>query len=139
MATDGPEHVHEHEHEPGHAHGHPHAHPGAGARGHVSAHNPHAGQGPVTLELGDGLGAVVLRVPPDMVGEEIEVSPVGCDGRRHHVEVLPRRTPGGSIVFAAVYPGLREGGWTLWRADGTPALVVEVADGVVSEVSWPGG
>lgn len=129
MSTSGPDH--------GHDHGHPHGSTHADARGHVSSHNPYAGQGPVVLDLGDGIGAAVLRTPEDMVGHEIHISPVGEDERRHHVEVLPRRTPGGSLLCAAVFPGLPEGDWTVWREDGKPALVVEVLAGRVSEVQWP--
>lgn len=88
------------------------------------------------LDLGDGVGAVVLRAPEDLVGHEIDISPVGQDDQRHHVEVLPRQA-GPRTMFAAVYPGLAEGSWTLWRTTTEPALVVDVTGGRVTEVDWP--
>lgn len=47
------------------------------------AENPWAGQGAVLLDIGDGVGAVVVTCPPAWEGAEIEVEPL--DG-----QVLPR-------------------------------------------------
>lgn len=116
--------------------GHAHPHAVTGAAAHVSAHNPGAGQGPVVLDIGEDVGALVLHAGHDMVGREIEISPVGADEDRRHVEVLPRRTAAG-VRYAAVYGSLARGAWTLWHGDGRPALVVDVPGGRVVEVSWP--
>ncbi len=43
--------------------------------------NPHAGQGSVLLDIGGDVGALVVAMPPSMVGTEIEIGPVG--GHRH--------------------------------------------------------
>lgn len=112
-----------------------HPHPTGGAS-YVSAHNPGAGQGPVVLDLGDDLGALVLHTSDDLVGREIDISPTTDPSARHHVEVLPRRTATG-IRYSAVYGSLREGSWTLWRDPTTPVMVVQVNGGHVTEVSWP--
>lgn len=104
---------------------------------HVSAHNPGAGRGSVVLDIGGDVGALVLHTRDDMVGREIEISPVGRDQERSHVEVLPRRTPSGSVQPTAVYGALRDGGWTLWDSDGAPAMVVVVRGGEVAEATWP--
>lgn len=104
---------------------------------HVSAHNPRAGQGAVVLDIGGDVGALVLLTRPDMVGREIEISPLGEDTYRRHVEVLPRPTVAG-MRYAAVYGGLREGHWTLWGDDDVPVLVVSVRGGEVTEADWPG-
>ena len=121
--------------DPGHHH---HDH-GAHAPGHVSAHNPGAGQGPVVLDIGEDVGALVLHARDDMVGREIHISPAGRDDDRSHVEVLPRRTPGGTVRPTAVFGALAQGRWTLWGADGGPVLVVAVAGGEVAEATWPAG
>lgn len=106
---------------------------------HVSAHNPGAGQGPVVLDIGEDVGALVLHTRADMVGSEIEISPVGDDDRRHHVEVLPRRTPGGRVVPTAVFGALPQGDWTLWGAGGRSVMRVTVVGGEVLEATWPEG
>ena len=107
--------------------------------GHVSAHNPGAGRGPVVLDIGEDVGALVLHTRDDMVGREIDISPAGRDDDRSHVEVLPRRTPSGSVRPTAVFGALAQGRWTLWGVDGTPALVVSVSGGEVAEATWPAG
>ena len=43
--------------------------------------NPHAGQGSVLLDIGGDVGALVVTMPPAMVGVEIEISRQG-GGRR---------------------------------------------------------
>lgn len=111
-----------------HGHAHPHQ--------HVSAHNPHAGQGPVVLDIGETTGALVLGARPDMVGREIDISPVGADADRRHVEVLPRQTAAGTR-YVAVYGGLPQGRWTIWGAYGEAVIVVEIIGGAVAEAHWP--
>jgi hypothetical protein len=39
--------------------------------------NPHAGQGSVLLDIGGDIGALVVTMPLAMLGEEIEIAPVG--------------------------------------------------------------
>ena len=43
------------------------------ALAHVREHNPHAGQGSVLLDIGDGVGALVVRMPEAMLGQEVEI------------------------------------------------------------------
>lgn len=113
-----------------HGHAHPHR--------HVSAHNPHAGQGPVVLDIGETTGALVLHAREDMVGREIDISPAGHDTERRHVEVLARATVGGTR-YVAVYDAVPQGRWALWGLDGQPVLTVEVVGGAVVEARWPDG
>jgi hypothetical protein len=123
-------------------HGEEHDAPGGGAHRHHDApaevHNASAGQGPVLLDVGAGTGAFVLVAPAAMHRVEIEVSPVGRDDERTHVAVLPRPTATGP-VFAAVYPTLTAGAWTVWSpaAGGGPVLVVDVPDGGIVQGAWP--
>ena len=74
-----------------------------------------SGPGTVVMELGAGIGALILYTPADMDGKEIEISRDGGDGRdgrdgaRHtHSRVRPRHMPG-ETLYAAVYPGLPAG------------------------------
>ncbi len=101
--------------------------------------------GSVVLDLGPGTGAIVLHTPPELDGAEIEISPDGpadgpadgpVSGRRTHSQVRRRDTPGGA-QYAAVYPSVAEGDYTIWRHDDTPALQVRVTGGQVTTASWP--
>ncbi len=124
---------HSHEHAAPHRHPHPHPHP-------VEAHNAGAGQGPVLLDVGGDAGALILLATPDMQHVEIEVSPAGRDGDRTHVAVLARPA-GGAQVYAAVYPSLTAGAWTVWHPDpgrsDEPVMQVQVPAGSVAQVQWP--
>ena len=96
------------------------------------------GPGSVVLELGAGIGALILYTPPGLDGEEIEISRDGEPGaRRTHSRVRPRPLPG-ETVYAAVYPGLPAGRYTIWRDERTPAATATVTGGQVSSCRWPG-
>ena len=58
-----------------------------------------------------------------------------ADPSRTHVAVRERRGPVG-IRYAAIYPGLREGSYTVWGLDGQPADTVMITGGQVSELDW---
>ncbi len=95
--------------------------------------------GSVVLELGPGIGALVLNTPPELDDAEIEISLTqdGPSARRTHSQVRPRITPAGTR-YAAVYPGLAAGEYTLWRDASTPAMTVKVEGAQVTTASWPG-
>jgi len=97
------------------------------------AHGPYgpSGSGSVVLDLGPGIGALVLRTPPELDGQEIEISARERPGQRTHALVRPRHTAGGTS-YAVVYPGLVPGDYLVWRDAATAALTVAVADGQVS-------
>jgi len=89
----------------------------------------------VVLEIGEGVGALIVTTPAAMHGSEIEISPTGADDRRQHKEVLERRA-GGTAAFTAVFDGLDEGSYTLW-VDGEPwQRGVAIAGGVVAQLDW---
>ena len=92
-------------------------------------------QAGVVLDIGEGVGALVIRTAEDLRGLEIEVSPRGDDNARQHVEVHERRA-GEKAVFAAVFPGLRAGTYTIWRAPGEHWREVVIRGGRVEEVDW---
>jgi len=97
-----------------------------------------SGPGTVIMELGADIGALILFTPADMDGEEIEIS---CDdepgAKRTHAQVRARHMPG-ETRYAAVYPGLAAGHYTVWRDEHSPAAAVTVTGGQVSSCRWPG-
>jgi hypothetical protein len=102
--------------------------------------NPHAGQGPVLLDVGGEFGALLVRMPGSMEGVEVEIR--SHDNRGHtvqvtHVEVLARPTPAG-VMVCAVFPSLLQGSYELYqRRSGPVRLQVTIAGGQVSQASWP--
>ena len=94
-----------------------------------------SGPGSVILELGEGIGALVLVTPPDLNGHEIEISP-SAGGARTHSLVRERQTAT-RTSYAAVYPVLPEGDYVIWREDGAPAGQVTVHGGQASRFRWP--
>lgn len=125
----------------------------------TSTENPYAGQGPVLLDIGGDVGALLVRTPASMEGVEIEIRSQqpglhldpddpgevhdhGHDnqgGTSHvtHVEVLTRPTPAG-VVTCAVFPSLPRGRYELYvRPSGPVRLQVTITGGEVAEMSWP--
>jgi hypothetical protein len=94
------------------------------------------GPGSVVLELGGGVGALVLHAPARLRGREIEISPVTNALRRTHSLVRERHTAAGAS-YAAVYPQVPAGQYTVWRDAGTPAGTITVASGQVARFRWP--
>lgn len=105
--------------------------------------------GSVVLELGDAVGVLVLEATADLNGREIEISPV--DGTHHHdhghgdahvhahrthSRVRERGTAAGTS-YAAVYPGLAVGTYTVWRDHDTPVGTVTIDGGRVTRYRWP--
>jgi hypothetical protein len=86
------------------------------------------------LDLGPGVGALVLHAGASLHGTEIEISPAGSDGQRSHKQVH-ERPAGGRPRFAAVFDRLPAGDYTLWL-DGSPLRRgVSVAGATVTEIS----
>ena len=54
-----------------------------------------------------------------------------------HSQVRPRQLTG-QTRYAAVYPDLAAGRYTIWREQDTPAAAVTVAGGQVTSCHWPG-
>ena len=95
-----------------------------------------SGSGTVVLELGPGAGALVLHVPAELAGAEIEISLAGHDSHRTHSMVRTRHVAGGTR-YAAVYPGLVPGDYTIWRDRLTAVTTVTIGDGAVTTATWP--
>lgn len=125
--------------------------------------NPHAGKGSsVLLDIGDGVGAIVITTPEHLEDAEIERRPAGeqappahrhsdnepSHGHGHghgpdhshypHVGVVARPSPEGETVYSAVFFDVPEGRYDLYLMPGGPVhLTVDVKDGEVTEASWP--
>jgi hypothetical protein len=101
-------------------------------------HNAHHSKDPrpehVMLELGPGVGALVLHTAADLHGMEIEISPSGSDGERSHKQVHERPVAGRPL-YAAVFDRLPAGEYTLWLDDRPLRRNVAVAGEVVTDIS----
>jgi hypothetical protein len=88
----------------------------------------------VMLDLGPGVGALVLHTGAELHGAEIEISPAGDDGERSHKQVHERPVAGRPL-YAAVFDRLSAGDYTLWL-DGRPLQRdVAVAGEAVTDIS----
>ena len=94
-----------------------------------------SGPGSVVLELGEGVGALILEAPQALHGQEIEISPL-AGGPRTHSLVRERHTAT-KAVYAAVYPALAEGDYVVWNEDGIPAGRVSIRGGRATRFRWP--
>jgi hypothetical protein len=86
------------------------------------------------LDLGPGVGALVLRTGADLHGAEIEISPAGRDEDRSHKQVHERPV-NGRTLYGAVFESLPAGEYTLWLDDRPLRRDVAVAGAVVTELS----
>jgi hypothetical protein len=115
----------------------------------------------VMLDIGGDRGALIIMTPPELHLAEIELSPVGAEdaaephGHEHehehehehgghihahphrtHVAVRERRGPAG-VRYAAIYPSLVEGEYTIWDLDGTTVHgTTRIVGGQITELDW---
>jgi hypothetical protein len=131
----------------------------------MEAHNAHAGQGAVVLDIGDDIGALVVVMPAAMEGVEVEIRPTGSSTSAHHqhepghdhaghqhdehgqhlpgdnhhphVAVVARPSAGGRLP-SLVFPELVEGDYELYeKGDTVVRLRVAISGGRVTEADWP--
>jgi hypothetical protein len=88
----------------------------------------------VMLDLGPGVGALVLHTGSELHGAEIEISPAGSDGERSHKQVHERPVAGRPL-YAAVFDRLPAGEYTLWLDDLPLRRDVAVAGETVTDIS----
>jgi hypothetical protein len=120
----------------------------------TSAENPDAGQGSVLLDIGGDVGALIVTMPAELEGVEVEIRPFGApdlpahghghghghvhgQGHYPHVEVVLRPTAEGPVP-SLVFPGLVEGRYELYvKETHDVELLVDVTGGEVSIAHWP--
>lgn len=95
-----------------------------------------SGPGTVVLDIGAGIGALVVYTPSRRHGHEIEISPATDPATRRTAAVRARYRRGG-VCWSMVVDGLAEGRYTVWRDPVTPLDVVDVRGGAVTEYTWP--
>ena len=88
----------------------------------------------VVLDIGLGVGAVVVLAPPGLAGREVELSRAGDRDRRVHA-VVHERSAGAATIHAAVFVDVAGGEVDLWM-DGAAAARVRVRSGEVTTVDW---
>ncbi|KQU67481.1 hypothetical protein [Phycicoccus sp. Root101] len=127
--------------------------------------NPYAGQGPVLLDIGGDVGALVVAMPAEAEGLEVEIRPAGTTASAHgdhshphphdhahhdhdhdhdhgaahhpHVGVVARPGADGP-AHTLVYPEVTQGTYELVPIPGdTVVMTAEVTGGVVTYTSWP--
>jgi hypothetical protein len=124
MAGEGPQ---------GHGHAHP---PATGTEGGWAPSGP----GTVLIDIDESVGALVLLLAGELLGEEIEAEPAAArevTGPLVHTAVRERLLPGG-VVHAAVFPALAPRRYRLHvrgdAAGASPLAEVHVPGGIVTEL-----
>jgi hypothetical protein len=88
----------------------------------------------VMLDIGPGVGALVLHAGANLHGAEIEISPSDHDDARSHKQVHERPVAG-QPLYTAVFDRLPAGEYTLWLGDIPLRRGVAVAEAVVTDIS----
>ncbi len=89
----------------------------------------------VVLDIGGGLGALVVHWDASQIDTPIEISPSGQDGERQHQHILERPMPE-ATYYAAVFDSIPEGDYTLWVGDEARVRAVRIVGGEVTELHW---
>jgi hypothetical protein len=126
MSVETPNGAHEHDHNGSHTHEHPAVAENYSARKHPEF---------VVMNIGAGLGGLIVHADPELHGEEIEISVAGDDDTRTHKDVL-ERSAGGRPAFTAVFDGLPAGRYTLWSRNEPRARELEIIGATVVELDW---
>jgi hypothetical protein len=109
--------------------------------------NSHAGKGPVVLDIGGDIGALIVTMPAALAGEEVEACPIAGaafdtysahpGSHLPHVAVLAR-PDGSSMRHLAVFAELQDGEYQLYlRPNGDARLTAVVRGAQVTSAVWP--
>jgi hypothetical protein len=90
----------------------------------------------VMLDVGEHAGALILISTSRREGLEVEIHPAAEPERRRHVWVLPRQGNGESTVYAAVFPSLAPGAYTVLEPDDSVRCMVSVPANQVTYAQW---
>ena len=105
--------------------------PGPAPRPAESAGTGTASKDNLILDIGADVGALAIYTAADRDGTEIKISPAGDHQARSHNVVHPRTTRS-AIRYAAVFPALVAGVYTVWRNQTTPAGTITIHGGEVT-------
>jgi hypothetical protein len=92
---------------------------------------PASWDGSVVLDIGGDVGALLLRTPSTLNGQEIDLDPEDHSCPHTHSAVRERRLLGG-VAYAAVYPSLKAGHYLVGHT-GQRVLIV---GGQVTEAEY---
>jgi hypothetical protein len=124
----------EHDHVAGSPHTHaadaPHTHAQAAPHAHAPEQAPENTEN-LILDIGADTGALIIHAAVDRDQAEVEISPAGSGQARTH-NIVRRREAVSGAVYAAVFPALTAGDYTVWRDAATPAGTVAVQGGRVA-------
>ncbi|HEX3784582.1 MAG TPA: hypothetical protein VHX38_33395 [Pseudonocardiaceae bacterium] len=116
---------------------HDHEHSSAGAHRHPPGPRhaaPEDGRSDtLVLDIGGDIGALSITTGADRNELEIEISPVGADPKIRTHNVVHARQVGSAVVYAAVFPSVKAGDYTVWHDESTPAGRVTILGGHVTE------
>jgi hypothetical protein len=87
----------------------------------------------VALDIGPGLGALVIYPDERFRGAEIEISRVDGGGRKVHTGVHQRTTHTGSLL-TAIFGSLPAAEYVVWDGESSAARVT-VPEGAIAELS----
>jgi hypothetical protein len=90
----------------------------------------------LVLDIGGEVGAVLVYTDESLAGKELDLVPAGSP-RSHdlHNVVRRRTTANGEALFAAVFPEVPQGRYTLWGLADQVLAEVVVAGGCVTKVA----
>jgi hypothetical protein len=92
---------------------------------------PPSWDGSVVLDIGGDVGALMLRTPPVLNGLEIDLEPDDETLPHTHSAVRERRLVD-SVSYAAVYPSLKAGSYTVLGS----GQRIDIVGGRVTEVDY---
>ncbi|GAA2514611.1 phospholipase [Pilimelia columellifera] len=93
-------------------------------------------QGTVMLNIGEGIGALIIHTDGQWHGHEIEVSRAAAPTERKHAAVRARHVHGG-VSYCVLIDDLPEDRYLIWHDAAEPLARVEVRGGAVTEYTWP--
>lgn len=98
-------------------------------------HHGPSHSGSVVLDVGEGIGALVLHTSPDLLGVEVDIVGLSAGTVSTHALVRPRLLPH-ATTHAAVYPGLPAGRYRVGGVAAHRHQDLEITGGQVTELDW---
>jgi hypothetical protein len=102
--------------------------------GHEHSHDEPAPRGgPVVMDIGGDIGALIVRVDDSLVGSELPIEFADDPLRDIHTGVW-RRSTGRDSVVVAVFPELRAGSYRIHPGPGHDGAQLQITGGRVAEL-----